>query len=66
MEDFIKKITSLCQKNFYNLYGLFSGILACLLATIRFIKEFFVSEKATVLGFAISNPTLTLLVIYYR
>jgi tetratricopeptide (TPR) repeat protein len=63
MSDFIKDIAAVCRKNFYNFYGLFSGILACFLSTVLFIKEFFVSEKETVLGFATANVTLTLLVI---
>lgn len=63
MEDFIKKITSVCQKNLYNVYGLFSGILLCFLAPVWFIKEFFISETETVLSFALSNITLSLFAI---
>lgn len=63
MSNFIKVIETWCLKNFYNFYGLFFGILLFFLATIIFIKEFFVSEEKTVLDFANSNVALTLLVI---
>lgn len=60
---FVKDIADICCKNFYNVYGLFSGISLCILSTFWFIKEFCISEKETVLNFALFNTTLTLLFI---